>query len=235
METKFSNFNKEEYKEIRRFIRAFSKEKTGNDSFSHFMKNDYYHNNLQLLENKIQNKFSITLEQFFHKYNDKIYNDKKFTKCCGLLDVLLYRYNKDYLLGGDLHADAGSKYEYGYQNYSLGIMFIKQRFGSLQNFYNEVIDNFKMYFNKSYYEVINYVEEDCSLIFIHTNNTKYAKDDYEYWTDIDKDITVFLIGDSKTMSDLINNIDRGNIDEYVDYDTIKNDIMLHEDTKKYNL
>lgn len=238
MKTKFSNFNKEEYKEIRKFILEFSMEYTANLCFSSFMKNDWDTPSelIDFLEKKINRSFDITLDQFFNEYRDKIYVDTKFIACCGFLDVLLYKYDKNYQLGGDIEPDAMSRYDYGYQNFSLGITYIKQNFGSLNNFYDEITKNMVSYFTPNYCEVVKNIE-DCNLIFLHVDNSKYATADYAHWMYIDDDIILFFVGGSRDISELKRKLknDTDLINDYVDYERIKYNIMMNEDIKKYNI
>lgn len=111
MDTKFSEFNKDEYKKIRKFILNFSKEETGNDSFSMFFRNEHAGEMFGQLEIEIENKFGIKLKDFFNTYRKRIYQDSKFTQCCGFIDYILYIYNKNHPLGGeDIVKDIESNY-----------------------------------------------------------------------------------------------------------------------------
>jgi len=236
METKFSDFDKDEYKKIRRIILDFAKEETNNDSFSRYLKNDYYYDDISKLEYEI-NKGTISLSEFFKKYKDRIYNDSKFTQCCGLLDILLYRYDKSYQLGGDSTAIAESKYEYGYQDYSLGLAYIKQKFGSLDNFYNEVAkDYIQKYFKKDCYVEIIPDIDGITVVFTHEDNVKDSTEFNNKDYDIYDNIFVLVIGPTGERHDLLLDcFNSDDLEDYLDFENIKKNIELHQNIKKYNL
>jgi len=236
MDTKFAEFgkNKQLYRSIRNFIIDFADEETNLDSFSHFFKDDYYYDKIEHLLQSVNNKFEITLDEFFNIYRDKIYADKNFIRCCGLVDVLLYQYDKKYPLGGDIgKPDAESKYTYGYQKNSLGVIYIKQKFGSLEKFYEEVVESIKtQYITTSVYvEVISV--EDCTLMFTHLSNVK--KLTYDYVHLIVDDIYVIFIGGDDDVYNLVKAFEQGTQQEFIDFDEIKKDIDFHQTTNKYNL
>ena len=101
MKTKLKDFDKDRYKAIRNAILGFSSEWTHNRSFSNYMENDYSYEDIENIENRLNNQFNYTLAEFFNTYRDKIYKDDKLIHCGGFVDLLLYKFDKSYLLGGD--------------------------------------------------------------------------------------------------------------------------------------
>lgn len=85
--------------------------------------------------------FGYNLDELMRKYKQEIMKDDFFVANCGFLDYLLYTYDKTYELGGGFGrnepSDTVVRYFYGYQNYNLGKIFIKQQFGTFQKFYRE--------------------------------------------------------------------------------------------------
>ena len=247
MKTKFTDFNFRkddfdedniEYKKIRKIIKSFIKKETYNDSFSQFMKDDYYYDKIDTLEQELVNSGNISLTEFMNKYRKRIYEDNKFTQCCGMLDIILYRYDKKHPLGGDITVDAVNRYEYGYQNYSLGRLYLEQKFGTLENFYNEIAnDIIKNYLLvDSYTEIVNDVE-GCTLIFTHSDNlnNKFHQNFDEGKYIILDNIAIIFVGDENSIKDLIDEFSHDKIDDWLDFEGIKQNIDLHQTAKKYNV
>ena len=155
-----------------------------------------------------------------------------------MLDIILYRYDKKHPLGGDITVNAVNRYEYGYQNYSLGRVYLEQKFGTLENFYNEIANDIikKYLIDNSYTEIVNDVE-GCTLIFTHEDNLKnnfhQTFDEGKYATLYD--IYVIFIGDNNSIKRLMEDFTNDKIEEYIDFEKIKEDIDLHQTAQKYNI
>ena len=251
MKTKFTDFNFSkddfdedniEYNKIRKIIKSFIKKETYNDSFSQFMKDDYYYDKIDTLEQELVNSGNISLNEFMNKYRKRIYEDNKFTQCCGMLDIILYRYDKKHPLGGDITVDAVNRYQYGYQNYSLGRLYLEQKFGTLENFYNEIVNDIikKYLLVDSYTEIVNDVE-GCTLIFTHSdnlNNNFHQNFDEGKYIILDN-IAIIFVGDENSIKSLIDEFTRrfdiDKINDWLDFEEIKKDVDFHQTVKKYNV
>jgi hypothetical protein len=241
MRTKFSEFQDDEYKKVRNIILKYAKEETSNDSFSHYFKSDDYSENIEGLDHLLINRFNISLKSFVETYKDKIYDDDKFTKCCGFVDIILYRYDQTYNLGGNTvlyPQDYQSKYYYGYQNTWIGQQYLLQHFKSLSTFYNdllqELLKDYTLLKDKNYKEIIEDVEK-CTLLLTHEDNV----DEFEILEDFTSttvdEVFILILGDSRDTVRLKDDIDNGNVEEYLDIEGIKSDMILHRDANKYNL
>ena len=231
MRTKFSEFDKESkrrYKKIRNFIIEFVKDKD-RDPFSQLIKRDYSEEVISILEKKLDDIFDITLDDFFQQYKDKIYNDGKFTSCCGIIDVILYHYDKSYLLGGN-KMSAGNRYKYGFHEYSLGITYIKQHFGSLDNFYDKVVESKIKEVCPGAPTHIEHID-DVICIFVDYDDVKelykYLKTG-EYIDMMEMNLLVILVGERNYRDELIEN----GLPEDED---MWNRIELFSSTKKFKL
>jgi len=97
---------------------------------------------------------SINIDYFMKKYIKKIVKDDDFTSHGAVTDMLLYKYDKNHPLSGNLLQDdmdswddtATIKYNYGYHIVKLGTKYLLQTYNNLNEFYEQCAKEYATYF-----------------------------------------------------------------------------------------
>lgn len=162
----------QKYDEVVRYIDIFMDTKlTDNDRLS--FKNGYYakdyKKHIDKLKKFIQNKLGYNLDDFMIKFKSKIYSDDFFTSNCGFIDALLYTYDSNFPLSGDILQDYGAgdeyviKYDYGYDMYDLGRKYILQNYESLEDFYYDCAIKYWSAENENLFNIDNLEKEEINF------------------------------------------------------------------------
>lgn len=141
---------KYDYHEVRNIINHYINKYNSRS----FMSGDYYKQNYnQDIQNfkKYMLAVNIDFDIYMKEYHTEIFNDDDYINCCGFMDALLYSYNNQHPLSGNLlieREDESSecehitKYYYGYQDYDLGLKYILQSYATLNDFYFACAEHF---------------------------------------------------------------------------------------------
>ena len=127
-----SNFLKKDIN----FYRSF-------ESGKYYMRDNYKKDLDEFYE--YMNENGVLFDSFINKHYSKVFADDFFISSCGVMDTLLYQYNKKHPLSGcilkeketyvDHICEIQFKYYYDYHRHDLGIKYLLQSYQSLEDFY----------------------------------------------------------------------------------------------------
>jgi hypothetical protein len=202
----------------------------------------------------VQEEINEKLIQAQIEWKEIVAHKEQIYKClelydslCGLVDVILWRLDNNYNIGGwsrewvksdEGKIDSVIKYQYGYHETSYGNLYIKNMYGSFDNFYKDVGENILKYFIRKTgaindnETVLNELSEDSCVKEIDDNLFRI------YFEDFYNIISSHLIGRDKHDTSIetigrffINylnsiGIDESNID--IEYDWAYIEIQLED-------
>lgn len=105
------------------------------------------------LENLEEDGFDV--DYFMSKYINRALKDDDLVWHSGVMDMLLYKYDKSHPLSGELLSDSMNswdeegvliKYYYGYHIVQLGKEYLYQTYDNLREYYKDCAEMFPMYF-----------------------------------------------------------------------------------------